>query len=203
MPNAFAIQCEWWQTKYSAASVDKHPRQGTRGVQEHPRSEYCRDKWKNAGLYVKQFRDEPIVGWPHKDEVFKKWNRDEIQLLLEILPNLPHWVEIANYNFRRAMGSIHKGNPAASELSYGSIILYDQFFKENNKKSIIVHESSHHLYRKIAPKEIADFLSMSGWTVEVTSDGQVYESPPKRLVLPDSASEQTKLYDFFKQRYPL
>lgn len=222
---AYAIKCEWWQTKYSATSVDKHPRQGTSGVREHPRKEYCRDRWKNAGFYVKQFNDEPIAGWTHKGEVFKKWNRDEIQLILEILPTLPSWTEIPNYNFRRAKDSMHKANPAASELSHGSIILYDQFFKENNKKSIIVHESSHHLYRKVVPKDIADFLSTSGWTVEVTRDGKVYESPPKKLIRPDSASEKDedfanhvesyyqnpksykasypKLYDFFKQRYPL
>ncbi len=69
------------------------------------------------------------------------------------------------------------------------------------------------------------WLSMSGWVVEVTPDGKVYESPQKKLILPDSASEKDedfanhiesnyqnpksykasypKLYDFFKQRYPL
>jgi hypothetical protein len=91
---AHAVKCEWWQTKYSAASVDKHPRQGTRGVQEHPRKEYCRDKWKDAGLHLQQFKNEQIVGWTHKGEVFKKWNRTEIQTLLEILPKLPVWTEI-------------------------------------------------------------------------------------------------------------
>jgi hypothetical protein len=59
---AHAIKCEWWQAKYSAASVDKHPRQGTTGVREHPRKEYCRDKWKDAGHHVKQFKDGHIAG---------------------------------------------------------------------------------------------------------------------------------------------
>jgi hypothetical protein len=85
---------------------------------------------------------------------------------------------------------MYKGNPAASELTNGSIILYDLFFEEKNKKSIIVHESSHHLYKKVAPKDIADFLSMSGWSVEVAADGKVYESPPKTLIQSDSASEK-------------
>jgi Mlc titration factor MtfA (ptsG expression regulator) len=66
---------------------------------------------------------------------------------------------------------------------------------------------------------------MSGWSVEVAADGKVYESPPKKLIQSDSASEKDedfanhvesyyqnpksyknsyqKLYDFFKQRYPL
>lgn len=84
---AYAIKCEWWQTKYSAASIDKHPRQGIKGVQEHPRKEYCRDKWRDAGIHAKQFRDEPIVGWPHKEEVFKKWNRAEFRLCLKFCPS--------------------------------------------------------------------------------------------------------------------
>lgn len=120
---------------------------------------------------------------------------------------------------------MYKDNPAASELTNGSIIFYDLFFKEKNKKSIIVHESSHHLYKKVAPKDIADFLSMSGWSIEVTLDRKVYESPPKKLIQPYSALDKDedfanhvesyyqnpksykatypKLYDFFNQRYPL
>lgn len=218
-----ALECLWWQTKYSATVVNKHPKKGK--VRQHPRREYCRDRWPNANLYVKQFKDDPILGWSHEGEVFKKWSRDEKQLILQILPSLPSWIEVQNYNFRRAKDSIYKGNPAASELTDGSIILYDLFFKEKNKKSIIVHESSHHLYKKVAPKDIADFLSMSGWSIEVTADGKVYEFPPKKLIQPDSASEKDedfanhvesyyqnpqsykttypKLYDFFNQRYPL
>jgi len=222
---SYALECQWWQTKYSAASVDKHPRQGTKGVRKHPRKEYCRDKWKDADLYVKQFKDEPIPGWPHKAEVFKNWSKQEIQLILEILSTLPSWAEIHKYNFRRAKVSIHRADSAASELKNNSIILYDQFFKESNKKSIIVHESSHHLYTRLAPKDIAEFLSLSGWSLEVTKDGKVYELPPKKLILPDSATEKDedfanhvqsyyqnpesykasypKLYDFLKRRYPL
>lgn len=57
--HSYAIQCEWWQTKYSATIVDKHPRQGTT-VREHPRKEYCKNKWANADIHIKQFKDDPI-----------------------------------------------------------------------------------------------------------------------------------------------
>lgn len=224
IPKAYSVECQWWQSKVSASDIDKHPRQQTT-VRQHPRVEHCRNRWKDADVHIKQFFDDPIIGWSHKGEVFKKWDRSEMQLILEILPTLPSWAEVKNYNFRRAKDSMYKGNPASSELTNGSIIIYDQFFKENNKKSIVVHESSHHLYKKVVPKDIADFLSMSGWVVEVTPDGKVYESPPEKLIQPDSASEKDedfanhvesyyqnpksykasypKLYDFFKQRYPL
>lgn len=221
---AYAIKCEWWQTKYSAASVDKHPRQGTRGVQEHPRKEYCKDKWKDAGLYVKQFRDEPINGWPHKGEVFKKWNRTEIQTLLEILPKLSIWTEIRNYKFYRAIKSIYEGNSATSEVTYGSIILYDQFFKDGSKPSDVVHESGHHLFKKISLTEEDEFATLSGWR-EVTKDRKIYILPPANLVKPDSylnkeedftnhleifyenpklyKQNHPKVFEFLQKRYPL
>lgn len=221
---AYALECQWWQIKVSASDVDKHPRQQTT-VRQHPRIEHCRNKWKDADIYIRQFKDDPIIGWSHQGEVFKKWNKDELQLMLEILPALPPWTGSLNYYFRRAKDSIHKGNPATSELTYKSIIFYDQFFKAQEKKSVIVHESSHHLYKNLAPKDIARFLSLSGWTLKVTSDGKIFELPAKKLILPDSSSEKDedfanhvevyfnnskaykashpKLYEFFNERYPL
>jgi hypothetical protein len=222
---AYAIQCDWWQMKYSAANVDKHPRQGTRGVREHPRSEYCRDKWKDSGLFIKQFRDEPIVGWPHRGEVFKKWSRAEIQTLLEILPKLPVWTEVKSYKLYRAIKSIYEGNPATSEVTYGSIILYDQFFKDRDKPSALVHESGHHLFKEIRLAEQEEFATLSGWREEVTKDRKIYILPPEKLIKPDSAlnkeedftnhleifyqnpklykQNHPKIFEFLQKRYPL
>jgi hypothetical protein len=222
---AYAIQCEWWQTKYSAARVDKHPRQGTRGVREHPRNEYCRDKWKDAGFYLKQFKDEPIIGWPHKGEVFKKWSRTEIQTLLEILPKLPVWTEIKKYKLYRAIKSIHEGNSATSEVTYGSIILYDKFFIDGNKPSALVHESGHHLFKKFSFLETEEFAALSGWKDEISKDRKVYTLPPTILIKPDSTlnkeedftnhleiffenpksykQKYPKVFEFLQKRYPL
>ena len=222
---AYAIECEWWQTKYSAASVDKHLRQGTKGVRGHPRKEYCREKWKDAGLYLKQFRDEPIVGWPHKGEVFRKWNRAETQTLLEILPKLPVWTETKNYKFYRAIKSVYEGNPATSEVTYGSIILYDQFFKNGSRPSDLVHESGHHLFKKISLTEEDEFAILTGWKEEVAKDRKVYILPPSNLIKPDSylnkeedftnhleifyenpklyKQNHPKVFEFLQKRYPL
>ncbi len=41
-----AVECQWWQTKYSATVVNKYPKKGK--VREHPRREYCRGRWPNA-----------------------------------------------------------------------------------------------------------------------------------------------------------
>lgn len=186
IPSAYSLECQWWQTKVSASDVDKYPRKKTI-VRQHPRVEHCRNKWKDADIYIKQFKDDPIVGWSHQGEIFKKWSRDEIQLVLEILPTLPSWTKISNYNFQRAKDSLHKGNPATSELVHKSIIFYDEFFKEQNKKSVIVHESSHHIYQDLGPGGVNEFVDLSGWKLEVDKAGRVYEIPPKVLIKPDSS----------------
>jgi hypothetical protein len=186
IPEAYSVECQWWQSKVSASDVDKHPRQQTT-VRQHPRAEHCRNRWKDADVHIKQFSDDPIIGWSHKGEVFKKWDRSEVQLILEILPTLPSWTEVKNYNFRRAKDSMYKGNPATSELVHKSIIIYDQFFKEQDKKSVIVHESSHHIYKNLGPDGVNEFVDLSGWKLEVDKAGQVFEIPPKVLLKPDSS----------------
>ena len=48
-----------------------------------------------------------------------------------------------------------------SGIFYKSIIIYDQFFKEKNKKSVIVHESSHHIYKNLGPDGVKEFVDLS------------------------------------------
>jgi len=182
----WALECQWWQTKYSAAIVDEHTRLNS-NVREHPRKEYCRDKWKNADVYIKQFKDDPIVGWPNKKEIFKKWTRKEIQLLLEILSTLPDWAEVKNFDFRRAKESIHKGNAASNAVNVNSIVLYDLFFKTKNKHAVIIHEASHYLYQKLGADDLREFSDLSGWGPGTDKARNVYEVPPKTLIKPDSA----------------
>lgn len=221
--HAHAIHCEWWQTKYSAAIIDKHPRQGTT-VREHPRREYCRNRWANADIHIKQFKDDPILGWTNKGEIFKKWKQDEIKVVLENLPKLPAWTEIKSYFFRRAEKSIYNGNSATSELTQKSIILYDLFFKYPDKLGAIGHEASHFLFPKLSLADRSEFETLSGWDVEVKDD-KIYVLPPKTPLKPDSVIDKEedftnymelyisspnqlkrknpKMFDFLSKRYPL
>lgn len=222
LPHAYATECDWWQTKYSSTIVDKHPR-GKGIVREHPRQEYCRNKWKDADVYIPQFKDVPASGWAYK-ETFKKWSRNEIQTILEFLPLLPIWAEAKKYTFHRANSSIHNANPASSEIAQGSIILYDLFFKRKNKIATLGHEMAHHLFQKISDKDKTEFENLSGWSLEV-KDRKIFILPPKNPIKPDSVKDveedfsnyleiyitdttalkkaNLKMYDFFSKRYPL
>ena len=222
-PSAYSVECQWWQTKVSSHQVKRH-QQKDKKVSAHLRQEHCREKWNGADKLIKLFKDQPIKGWLHK-ETFKNWKRTEIQTLIEILPSIPQWAAVEKYSFYRANRSIHKGNPATSEVTYGSIIIYDQFFNENNKASILVHESGHHLFKHLNASEGEEFASLSGWNEEVTKDRKVYIIPPKNLIKPDSVLSKEevftnhleiyfinptkykqsypKAFDFFQKRYPL
>lgn len=220
---SWALDCQWWQTKVKATSISQHQREG-HTVSKHPRQEHCRERWKGADRYVDQFKDDPILGWGKKSETFKKWKRVEIQAVLEVFPNLPTWAQIGNYAFRRADKSIHEENPATSELTKKTIILYDKFFTYEDKLGAIGHEVSHFLFPNLSPSELLEFSELSGWDVEVKDD-QVYVLPPKKPLKPDSVinkeedftnhmeiyisspkqlrERNPKIFDFLSKRYPL
>lgn len=218
----WALECKWWQIKVKDSKIPQHQRKG-HNVSKHSRKEHCRERWKGADRYIQQFKDDPIPGWDKKGEIFKKWSRAEIQAVLEVLPNLPKWTQIENYTFRRADKSIHEGNPATSELTKKTIILYDIFSTYKDKIGAIGHEASHFVFQELTYLEITEFEKLSGWEI-VTKDRKVYVVPPKNLLMPDSAinneedftnhaemyisdpvklkKTNPKIYEFFLKRFP-
>lgn len=184
---ASALECKWWQTQVDGSTIPRHPRQG-HSVRQHPRNEHCREKWKGADTYIKQFRNDPIKGWPHK-EIFKAWTKSETESLLQLLSSLPSWAEANQYQFYRALKSDIADNPARSELIHKSIIFYDSFFIEKNKPAIIVHESAHHLYQRLGQNDKDTFKNLSGWFPKVDLQTRsVFEHPPIKLIKSDSST---------------
>jgi hypothetical protein len=163
--NSWAFECQWWQTKVKATTIPQHQRKG-HNVSKHPRQEHCRERWNRADHHVEQFKDDPIVGWDKKSEIFYKWSRAEIQTVLELLPLLPAWTRIEDYTFHRADKSIYKENPATSELTKKMIVLYDNFFTNKDRLGTIGHEASHFVFQELTDLEITEFEKLSGWDFE-------------------------------------
>lgn len=155
-PKSWALECKWWQSKVKASIISQHSRDG-HTVSNHPRKEHCREKWKGADQSINQFRDDSIPGWINKGETFKKWKHSEIQEVSELLSKLPRWVKVNQYTFRRADRLIYQRNPATSELTKKTIILYDNFFTFSNKLGAIGHEASHFLFQELTDLEISEF----------------------------------------------
>lgn len=217
-----AVECSWWQTKVKTATISQHQRKD-HTVSKHIRQEHCREKWKGADTHINQFKNDPISGWDNKGETFKRWNQAEIRVILETLSKLPAWCKIENYTFRRADKSIHKENPATSELTTKTIILYDNFFTYKDQLGAIGHEASHFIFQKLTDLDITEFEQLSGWNIE-TKDRKVYVIPPKNPLMPDSFLNNEedftnhaemyisnpvklkkinpKMYDFFLKRFP-
>jgi hypothetical protein len=223
LSDAFAIECEWWQIKVRAHKVSVHERNDSK-VASHSRKEHCREKWKSADIYINSFKSTSVDGWPHPEK-FKDWTRQEIQIVMEVLALFPVWSEAEKYSFYRAVASVNKSKPASSEIRNKIIVLYDLFFKESNKASILIHESAHHLFQKISMDDMNEFATLSGWIVQVSKDRKVFELPPKKLIKPDSSinkeedftnhletyytspieykNQYPKIYEFFQKRWPL
>lgn len=221
--NAYAIECEWWQIKVRGHKVPRHERNDS-PVSPHSRKEHCRERWKGTDLYIKNFINSPISGWPHQEK-FKDWTRQEVRTVLEVLSTLPAWTESKNYSFYRASKSVHEGNSATSEIGSKAIVLYDSFFKEKQQASILIHESAHHLFQKVSVDEMNEFATLSGWTINVSENRKVYELPPKKLIKPDSdlnkeedfsnhlevfyldpkkyRKQYPQIYKFIQKRWPL
>lgn len=186
-PHAFGTECEWWQIKYSAAIVDEHTRNQTTNVKEHPRSEYCKNRWKNADIYIKLFENDPIQKWSFQKEIFKKWTKEEIKIIMQVLEIIPSWSNKEKIRLYRAKTSSTIDNPATSEIKGKNIILYDLFFKNKNKEKILIHEYGHHLFTSLSEEEKNEFASKSGWSLEIDQKRRIFSRPPKKLIKNDSS----------------
>jgi hypothetical protein len=142
---------------------------------------YCRQKSQSATL-VKHLKNGKPVGWPHKNEKFVNWTKDEIELLVKALANLP--IKISSLPiFFRAKTSIVAGNPAASMS--GIIVLYDKAFDNSIDLSrIIVHELAHELYRSKKPLELREYESVAKW-IRLDNSDKPFRVGRSQFVAPD------------------
>jgi hypothetical protein len=219
--HAYAIECEWWQTKYSATTVNKRPKKGK--VREHPRREYCREKWKHSDKVISTFKESPPTNWS-KNEKFKPWTQKEIRDILKAYEKLPEWLLFLHKSFHRAEKSSNLStNPAASDKTTDSVTIYDEFYKRLNQEAIVGHEMAHLLFKKLSVDDKVQFNDLSGWTLKVEGN-QVFEIAPPKVIINDSVlnkeedfanlievyltdpaklkSHNTKLFNFFEKRFP-
>lgn len=221
LPVAFALECQWWQSKVSSHKVNTHQRNGST-VSSHPRQEYCREKWKHSDKIASSFQNERPELWTDQEK-FKQWSQSEMVEVLKAYEKLPDWLLFLQKTFHRAEKSTISKNPAASDKRTDSITVYDEFYKRQNKVAIIGHELAHLLYKRLSVAEITSFTDLAGWTLKV-EDGKVFEVPPSTVLINDSTlnkeedfanlieiyftdpnklkNHNLKLFEFFKKRYP-
>ncbi len=218
---AYAIECEWWQSKVKSHQVKKYERKGF-PVSAHPRLEHCREIWKHADEIISAFKDSAPSNWT-KEEKFKAWSQKEIREILKAYGRLPEWLVNLHESFHRAeMSSKSIKNPAASDKTTDSVTIYDEFYKRSNKEAIVGHEMAHLLFKRLSSEDITSFTDLAGWTVKVDGN-QVFEVPPSKFLIQDSVIDKEedfanlieiffsepsklknhnpKLFDFFQKRF--
>jgi hypothetical protein len=221
VPVAFAVECQWWQSKVSSHQVNAHQRNGST-VSSHPRQEHCREKWKHSDKIASSFQNARPELWTDQEK-FKQWTQSEIVEVLKAYEKLPDWLLFLQKTFHRAEKSTIPKNPAASDKRTDSITVYDEFYNRQNKVAIIGHELAHLLYKRLSVSEITSFTDLAGWTLKVEGS-KVFEVPPPIVLINDSnlnkeedfanlievyftdpnklKNHNFKLFEFFKKRYP-
>jgi len=133
------------------------------------RSNYFQDATKQKFIRIK-----------HK---IKKWTTSEKNIIQENLALLPPW--LSRYHLQEVLrGDIggHPDNPAASVVPTRTLLIFDRFFKEKNKRAVIIHEMAHMALPSIDPILKFEFAVASGWNVDIKN----HLTPPTKLLLPDS-----------------
>jgi hypothetical protein len=104
-------------------------------------------------------------------------------MIQENLALLPPW--LSKYYLAEILrGDIggHPNNPAASVAPTRTLLIFDRFFEESDKRSILIHEMAHIALPSIDPELKLEFALASGWKFNENNE----LIPPSKLLKPDS-----------------
>jgi hypothetical protein len=154
-------------------------------VSAHARAEHCREIEINS-----YFQDKSSKKFANLQTKFKAWKKNEKEALNSILDGLPLWLK--KYKLAEILrGSIMKNNPktpAAAIPFSKTLIIFDSFYKEKNKRDIVIHELSHVAVYDIDPVTLKSFFVASGWSYSEGED----PIPPPKVLLPDSSNSRSE-----------
>ncbi len=157
---------------------------GTR-VSAHLRSEHCR-LLKEVQFFQNIPRDES----KKIKTQFKNWRKEDQKIVQDILNGLPNWLkqyQLGELLRADTLEANHK-NPALTIPRSKTLVIFDSFFKENNKREIIIHEMAHIAVWDFSEIELKEFLLLNGWSFSANKPPQ----PPKQLIKADSQNSPSE-----------
>lgn len=145
-------------------------------VREFHRSGHCRELQRSN-----YFRDSSSQKFKGISPRLKKWSETEKTLITKQMSLLTSWP--ANYKISEMLRTDTDGtlNPASSIPFTKTILIYDAFFKHDDKKHIIIHELAHIALWDLEKTQVEEFARVSGWDIS-----GVQRTPPKKVLLSDS-----------------
>lgn len=175
---AFALPCEPYEIYIREQWIDTYTKLDGTKVSEHPRSAHCREIERSN-----YFQDSTNQTFNNIKPKIKKWNATEKKIVQENLALLPPWLS-KYYIAETLRGDIGGSprNPAASVSLTRTLLIFDQFFKEKDKRAVIIHEMAHIALPSIDPELKLEFALSSGWRFSESNE----LIPPSKLLMPDS-----------------
>jgi hypothetical protein len=175
---AYALPCEPYEIYIREQWIDAYTKLDGTKVSEHPRDAHCRGIERSN-----YFQDSTNQTFKNIKPKIKKWDAIEKKIVQENLALLPPW--LSKYylaeTLRGDIGGSPK-NPAASVSLTRTLLIFDQFFKENDKRAVIIHEMAHIALPSIDPELKLEFALSSGWKFNEKNE----LIPPSNLLMPDS-----------------
>jgi hypothetical protein len=175
---AFAGPCGPHEIYVREQWIKAYPKSDGTKVSAHTRDAHCREI--EGSNY---FQDSTNQKFTNIKPKIKKWNATDKNIVQETLALLPPW--LSKYYLAEILrGDIggHPLNPAASYSTTRTLLIFDKFFKEKDKRSIVIHEMSHIAFPSIDPIHKLEFIHASGWT----TDSDFKPVAPHKLLMPDS-----------------
>lgn len=174
----FAHICEPHEIYVREQWIKTYKKSDGTKISAHTRDAHCREIVRSN-----YFQDSTNQKFTNIKPKIKKWNATEKSIVQENLALLPPW--LSKYHLAEILrGDVggHIMNPAASIVPTRTLLIFDRFFKEKDKRAVIIHEMAHIALPSIDPGLKFEFALASGWNVK--KDNEL--SPPSKLLKPDS-----------------
>lgn len=160
MTAAFAFPCKPYEIYIREQWIDSYTKLNGTKVSAHPRDAHCREIERSN-----YFQDSTKQTFKNIKPKIKKWNAIEKETVEENLALLPPW--LSRYYLTEILrGDIggHPNNPGGSVASTRTLLIFDRFFKEPDKRAVIIHEMAHIALPSIDPELKFEFARASGWS---------------------------------------
>ena len=175
---AFAEPCGPHEIYVPEQWIKAYPRSDGTKVSAHTRDAHCREIERSN-----YFQDSTNQKFTNIKPKIRKWGATEKSIFQEALALLPPW--LSKYHVTEILrGDVggHTLNPAASFSRTRTLLIFDRFFQEQDKRAVVIHEMAHIAFPSIDPTLKFEFGLAAGWNI----DSAYKLTPPSKLLMPDS-----------------
>lgn len=175
---ALAVPCEPHEVYVREQWIEGYTKHDGTRVSPHLRNAHCREIERSN-----YFQDTTSQKFTNIKPKIKKWTLAEKKIVQENLALLPPW--LSKFHLQEILRGDTGGsffNPAANIAPTRTLLIFDRFFQEKDKRAVIIHEMAHIALASVDPEHKFEFASASGWTM----DDNLVPVPPQKLLIADS-----------------